>query len=59
MVPESVITFFIAWVMSYNLLAQAGAVDVRVYFGGGYTFVPKHRLYDAQISTTLEQMGGK
>ena len=32
---------------------------MRINFGCGYAFVPKHNLYHAQIGTPLEQMGGK
>ena len=37
----------ISWVVGEDFFAEAGAVDVNVYFGGGDAFVAEHLLYSA------------
>lgn len=49
----------VAGVVAENLLAQAGAVDVYINFGGGDVFMPEHLLYRTQVGAALEQVGGK
>ena len=49
----------VAGVVAEDFVAQAGAVDVDVDFGGGNVLVAEHLLNGAQVSTTLEQMCGK
>lgn len=41
------------------LLTQAGAVDVYIYFGGGYVFVSEHLLDRPQVGTAFEQVSGE
>ena len=49
----------VAGVVLQDFVAQAGAVDVDVYFGGGDALVAQHLLDGAQVGTALEQVGGK
>jgi hypothetical protein len=45
--------------MMQYLVAQHGAVDMRVYLGRRDALVPKHTLYDSQVGTAFEQMSGE
>ena len=49
----------VAWVMVYDFRAQAMGIDVGVYLRGAYVFVAQHALDDAQVGTSLEQVGGE
>ena len=49
----------VAGMVEKDFLAQAGAVDVGVDFGGGDALVTKHRLDGTQVGTTLEEVGGE
>ena len=51
--------FAVARMVKYYLLAQTRTVNVGIDFGSGDALMPKHGLYDAQVRTTFEQMGGK
>ena len=48
------ILLFIPWVEGQDFFAEAGAVDVYVYFGGGDAFVTEHLLYGKEIGTPFE-----
>ena len=50
---------FVAGVVGEDFVAQAGAVDVDVDFGGGDALVAQHLLDGAQVGSALEQVGGE
>ena len=56
---ESLFSPFIAWMVLYNLGAQAVSIDVGVNLGSTYVFVAEHALDNAQVGASLEQVRSK
>ena len=50
------ILLFIPWVEGEDFFAEAGAVDVYVYFGGGDAFVTEHLLYGTKVGSAFKQV---
>ena len=49
----------VAGVVLEDFVAEAGAVDVDVDFGGSDAFVAQHLLDGTQVGSAFEQVGGK